>query len=608
MLPRLVHPSLILSESFRPGGQANLESLLTPGEAVRATVLNVQDDGSLLLLLKGVALRAASLVGSVSVGQVVEAHVELRDGQVLLRLDQPQQTSSAVPPGVLTADRAAAIKPGGLGEAVQGTEALHPTQIAALLKSLLPADEPLVSGLAKLAASLAAAAERSDLAPQTLARFQSLAQQILIAPEQLEGPLTGDRIRGALLALGVQHESALLTDWGRTGMVTGEGMAPNLKALLMTLLAEVAQDRPEALPSSPAAVPSERSVEATPFTAVPASPLYDLALVRGQTQVSFSHAASRQEVAGSEPSPSNQPVTVRATANFSPPSQAETEALLQAERPVSSVPLPAIKQPATGAGKPSVDPVPVQALPGQPKGPEAQMPATGGQNPPPRSALAQGEGPLHTDNQPQVGKGGPVILPVRFSSFAQVGMAGQDVSQDDELAKPSGLSPLSGQSEPEGSGRGGWIRDAQQVLTLIERTQALAVLNGQAGQPILFELPFANGRQARIYVEERTAGGGRSQEQARSYNVVTLLDLDGLGSLRVDTLLTGKRLSARFLLDQPEVRERVAGYLPALNTSLSAKGYQVNVLAADVGEPQQVRGDDVRARAVPRVSLVNRKA
>jgi len=102
MLPFLVHPSLILSESFRPGGQASLEALLTPGEAVRATVLNVQDDGSLLLLLKGVTLRAASLVGSLSVGQVVEAHVELREGQVLLRLDQPQQASPAIPAGALT--------------------------------------------------------------------------------------------------------------------------------------------------------------------------------------------------------------------------------------------------------------------------------------------------------------------------------------------------------------------------------------------------------------------------------------------------------------------------------------------------------------------------
>ncbi len=51
MLPLLAQPSLILAESFRPGGQANLESLLAPDEAVKATVLNVQDDGSLLLRL-----------------------------------------------------------------------------------------------------------------------------------------------------------------------------------------------------------------------------------------------------------------------------------------------------------------------------------------------------------------------------------------------------------------------------------------------------------------------------------------------------------------------------------------------------------------------------
>ena len=602
MLPLLIQPSLILAESFRPGGQTSPESLLAPGEAVRATVLNVQDDGSLLLLLKGVTLRAASLVGSVSVGQVVEAHVELRDGQVLLRLDQSQPTLPAIQAGALSADRAAAIRPGEPGAAARGTQAVQSTQIAALLKSLLPADEPLASGLAKLAASLTAAAERSDLAPQALARFQALAQQILVAPEQLDGSFAGDRIRGALLALGVQHESALLADWGRTGRVTEQGAAPNLKALLMTLLAEVARDGPEAPPSSSAA-PPERSVGPTPFTAVPASPLYDVALVRGQTQMPFSGVADRPGLTGPESSPS-QPAAVRSTEGLLPPSQAEAEVLFRGERPLSAAPPPASQLQATGSEKHSADPAPVQALPGQPKEPEAQMPAPVGQNPLSQPATSQGEGGLRSDSQPQAGKGRSVALSAGLSSIAQAG----SVDQDDESAKQSGVSSLSGNSEPEGSGRGGWIRDAQQVLTLIERTQALAVLNGQAGQPILFDLPLVGWGQARIYLEERRAGGRGGQEQARSYNVVTLLELDGLGALRVDTLLTGKRLSARFLLDQPEVRQRVAGYLPALNTSLSAKGYQVDVLAADVGEPQQVRGEDMRVRAVPRVSLVSRKA
>lgn len=604
MLPLLIQSSLILSESSRPGGQPSLESLLASGEAVRATVLNVQNDGSLLLLLKGVTLRAASLVGSLSVGQVVEAHVELRDGQVLLRLDQPQPTSSAIQAGALSADRAAAIRPGGLGEAAQGAQAVQSTQIAALLKSLLPADEPLASGLAKLAASLTAAVERGNLAPQALARVQALAQQISVAPEQLDGPFTGDRIRGALLALGVQHESALLADWSRTGRVTEQGAAPNLKALLMTLLAEVVQDEPEAPPFSPAAVPLERSVWPTPFTAVPASPLYDVVLVRGQAQVFFSGAADRPGLTGSEPAPSDQPGTVRSTEGLSLPSRAEAEVLFQVERPLSSAPPPASQPPAIGSEKPSADPALAQALPGQMKEPEAQMQATVGQNSLSQPAPSQGDGFLRTDSQPQAGKGRPVALPAGLPSIAQAGL----VDEDDESAKPSGASSLSGTSESERSGRGGWIRDAQQVLTLIERTQALAVLNGQAGQPILFELPLVGWGQARIYVEEQAGGGRGGREQARSYNVVTLLELDGLGALRVDTLLTGKRLSARFLLDQPEVRQRVAGYLPALNASLSAKGYQVDVLAADVGEPPQVRGEDVRVRAVPRVSLVSRKA
>lgn len=166
---------------------------------------------------------------------------------------------------------------------------------------------------------------------------------------------------------------------------------------------------------------------------------------------------------------------------------------------------------------------------------------------------------------------------------------------------------MSGKSDVDGTGRGGWAGDAQQVLTLIERTQVLALLNGQAGQPILFDLPLACGGQVRLYLEERGGGEGGSRDLPRSSRIVTLLTLDGLGPLRVETLLTGRRLSARFLLDRPEVREQVAGYLPALEASLSARGYHVEVLATDLGEPHVMRGDDLKAKSLPRVNLVHRK-
>jgi hypothetical protein len=154
-----------------------------------------------------------------------------------------------------------------------------------------------------------------------------------------------------------------------------------------------------------------------------------------------------------------------------------------------------------------------------------------------------------------------------------------------------------------------WVRDAQKMLAAIERTQALASLNVQSGQPLCFDLPLAWGGQgqARIYVEPRDSGGREDPSQPRPYNVVTLLELDGLGAVRVDTVLTGKRLSARFLLDQPAVERAVAGLLPALIRSLSARGYHVDVVTSGTAEAGRLRGDDLRIKAAPTVHLVNFK-
>lgn len=596
MVPLLVRPSLVLSEPFRPTGQPNLDSWLMPGEAVQATVLNVQDDGALLLLVKGVMLRAASLIGRLPVGQVVNAQVESRGGQVLLRLDQPLQPATANQIEGLAADQDRAIRQGGIGATMR---------TAAFLKTLLPTDEPLASGLARLSASLTAAAGRGELTPQTLARFQALAQQIRLAPEQAGAPLAGEHIRRVLLALGVQHEPALLAEWSRTGTITWREGAPNLKVLLMALLAEAAADGPATQASSGHAESPARSAGPAALPTVLASPVSRWTQGRDSVQGVFSDIAGRQGTAGFAPRPLDQPTPVRLAGAMTPPSQFAAEVLVQPEKSaVVAGPSPVPASPVRQGGIATV-PVPSQTLSGQSKG-EAQAAAAVGAGPGPPSSFPNEEGLVRGDQQPLSEKLGPVVRAAGGPSSFPLGLAAQQDESATLPAAPS-LSGQSGRHEPEGLGRGGWIRDAQQVLAMIERTQTLAALNGQAGQPILFELPLAGGGQVWLAVEERPAGGGRSQDRPRSYSVVTLLNLDGLGSVRVDTLLTGKRLSARLLLDQPEVRQRVTGYLPVLNASLSAKGYRVDLLTIDLGEPQLVRGEDIRARALPRVSLVNRK-
>ncbi|MDE3118500.1 MAG: flagellar hook-length control protein FliK [Nitrospirota bacterium] len=603
MVPFPLQPSFILSAPVRLDGQPNLESLLIPGEAIRATVLNMQDDGSLLLVIKGATLSAASLVGPLPAGTVVEAHVELKDGQVLLRLDRPQEASSAIPIGTDAADPPAASRPGGLGGA--------PSAMA-LLKTLLPADQPLASGLAALTASLSAAAERGALAPQTVTRFETLVQTILLAPDQLDAPITGERIRGALLALGVQHEQALLSEWSKTGTLAGQGQAPNLKALLLALLTEMTADGREERPPLVAANSPEPSVSPMLPAAVAASPLYDVALVRNRATSLSSGGAAPQEPAGAAPLSSEQAV-VRSEGRVVVPLQVATEGASQAQMRIATTKLPPIKLPPVQPMparqvEPSAGHAPVQAQSSQARDIPEQIGAGAGPSSEAQPPPSHGEGAVQVDNQGRPAKAGPGALAARAIPPVKAGAVTPAAAPEEESAEPTDAPSALGQSGPEASEKGGWIRDAQQVLTLIERTQALALLNAQTGQPIPFELPLAGGGQVRVYVDERTSSGGQHQEAPRTCHVVTLLTLDGLGPVRVDTALTGKRLSARFLLDQTDVRQRVAGYLPALNSSLSAKGYQVEVLATDLGEPQQMRGDDVRARAVPRVSLVSRRA
>jgi len=591
MLPLLNHPpSLIFAEPVRPGSsRIDGQPLLTPGEAVRATVVGAGEDGALLLLIKGVELRAASLVGGLSVGQILDAHVELRDGRTLLKLDQPLQVSISLSATTQATDSSTA----GLEGA---------PRVAAILKTLLPADEPLALGLAKLSASLRAAVERGDLTAQTMARFRSLEPQLFLQSMPPGDPLAGEQIRRVLLALGVRHEQALLADWRQTGNIAGQTGDRNLKALLMTLLEETgawAKGVPVAH-SSDSTLPNQVAGQ-RPSLSQPEPAGYGASLIHVSDGAGshFSSAVTQAQQESSTPSSS--------MARPAPARQADgAQAPVVDERLMARSETSAFShQPQTGAGPSSEVPGGFRAS----SAPQADA-AVPGPLDMQRDPVAGGrtgdgqEGAGRAESVVPAGSGRPAHRQPWFSDTLPVGLVGR-FDESDQTAGALAAQSRVPSEEPE---QRRWIRDAQQVLAIIERTQALAALNSQAGQPLFFELPLAWGGQVRLYVEERDAGGKQEQGAPRPYNIVTLLDLDGIGAVRVDTLLTGTRLAARFLLDQADVQRRVAAYLPALTRSLAARGYQVDLLTSDLAQPQHVRGEDLRARSVPRLSLVNMRA
>lgn len=150
------------------------------------------------------------------------------------------------------------------------------------------------------------------------------------------------------------------------------------------------------------------------------------------------------------------------------------------------------------------------------------------------------------------------------------------------------------------------------MLNVVEREQMINSLNVQQGQPLLVELPLNLERNASafLYVYQPDGDGARQQQSKgeRSHNLVTLLELDGIGAIRVDARLTGKRIAARFMVDRLDVERAVAALLPTLGQGLIARGYQVEALSSGVADSGVVRGEDLAVPMVPGRSLVNVRA
>ncbi len=200
--------------------------LLVEGESVRATVLAIREDGRLVVLVKGTPLTAVSEVGRLPVGQVLQARVEALGDRLLLRLAPPLAGSPAG--AALSADR-----------------------LAALLKLLLPADPSVVDSLGRLlaglqgAAAMPAEATGAARAAHLAAELAALVSQLTLPP----GPLSAERVRDTLLALGLQYEHELAQQVLRTGCLVPDPGEPTLKAWVLAVLAQFAGREP-AEPSS----------------------------------------------------------------------------------------------------------------------------------------------------------------------------------------------------------------------------------------------------------------------------------------------------------------------------------------------------------------------
>jgi hypothetical protein len=572
MLPIL----LDITESLQPSGGSPGPSLLVPGEAVQALVLEAQDPGRLVILVKGIPLSASSLAGPLVPGQVIQARVERADGQVFLKLEQPSQQldqpirAQSPQPWVLT----------GKG-------------------SQLPKDgQPSVNGRA---GSVSQAAPTP--ASTTGLHGRDTADVVTISASRRERGLFPDAAPG--------HSSN----------PPAAGMATHSPA-------EAEQDQPAGQPEGtsqdkPQTVRGDPGHQPVlPEDQPPVQPVLIDSERKSFPTVSHGPAVAK----ASQILTSGQPAQTLSPADLGDPGPIFQllRALLPADESFG-VGLERLLQSVRTAVRQKV--LPEQAgteleklhdrlvlKTGDPQEPQVKeaLLAKGLQYEQSFLALLdKGDGGLKGTVEPTL-KGWLLAALKAHAERARAEPAQAAPSGAQSQGAPSDEALLSRLSQaPAQEPHAEWIKDARHLLRVIEREQVLNSLNFQSGQPLFVEValgPWALS-SASLYFN-RLGGDGTKERQpaGRSYSLVTLLQLDGIGAIRVDALLTGKRIAARFMVERPEVERAVKALLPRLKKGLSAGGYRVETLAATVADLNLIRGEDLRARTIPDLSLVNLRA
>ncbi len=570
MLPIL----LDITESFRPAGRGSgQQALFVPGESVQALVLEAQDPGKLMILVKGIPLAASSLAGPLEPGQVIQARVERANGQILLKLEQPLQAQSPqqpVPAAKSSQSQLAQVPPLPLSS-VSARSAGPPGPVPAG-----PADLPVygknTSLLVQTGTTHANIPVRTGrVLPSVQARME------VKQPEPTEQPETIDRANRATQEADQETKPSSLASF--KGPTTIQPFQPKGEGGLVATLSKV----PEAVEAGKEAQANQGQVQGRSV----------------QTPTSaHSNILANDPVNDPDPIPRLLRTLLPADESF----DASFERLLRSVRT-------AVRHELLPDGVGSE----LEQLQ------ERLVLKTGNISGPQVKEALLAKGLQHEQSLlPLLEKGGdglkgavePTLKGWLLATLRA--HARSPVAEPVETTGPAGAFPVESPHEPAQGPLAEWVKDAQHMLRVIEREQVLNSLNVQTGQPLLLEIPLGPWAlsSAWLYVSRLEGeGGGRPQGRTgRPYNLVSLLELDGIGAVRVDALLTGKRIAVRFLVERQDIERIVAALLPTLSKGLSQRGYQVEALTAAVAEPSVIRGEELRARAVPSLSLVSLRA
>ncbi len=145
---------------------------------------------------------------------------------------------------------------------------------------------------------------------------------------------------------------------------------------------------------------------------------------------------------------------------------------------------------------------------------------------------------------------------------------------------------------------------AVSVLDGIERQQAVNVLAQQNGGPLVFQIPFPDGRHWRtlnLGVEPDRSGPADADGRPTGYRVMMHVPLSELGETWIDAGADGSRLRAVLYVSDPAARERVRAELATLRPDVLAAGYSDVWLdvrpATALTDQQRQRANAIRGAA-----------
>lgn len=121
---------------------------------------------------------------------------------------------------------------------------------------------------------------------------------------------------------------------------------------------------------------------------------------------------------------------------------------------------------------------------------------------------------------------------------------------------------------------------ADGFVKAVELAQWQNIANRAQDGPIVLSVPFAfpDGMSAGELRIHRDGKKGRGREEDGATTVVLLLDMAGLGSIRIDAWISPKRAAVRVTMSQEDAARFVSGLLPELAGRLSAMGYETHAM------------------------------